>query len=67
MSTLPPFPPGVEIYPTSGPRKWRGELHDGPVKLEARGNTPEAVLMELVRSYPDPALEFVPRVPGIDG
>jgi hypothetical protein len=63
----PPFPPGVEVYLTSEPRGWRGELRDGRLKLEAQESTPEAVLAELVRQYRDPALEFVPRVSGIDG
>jgi hypothetical protein len=51
----------------SEPRGWRGELHDGRLKLEAQGSTPEAVLAELVRQYHDPATEYVPRVPGIGG
>jgi hypothetical protein len=47
----PPFPPGVEVHLTSEPRGWGGELHDGPVKREARGDGPEAVVAELVRLY----------------
>jgi hypothetical protein len=47
----PPLPPGVEIYLVSLPRGWRGELTDGPTRLEASVTTPEAVLAELVRLY----------------
>jgi hypothetical protein len=64
MSQPPPFPSLVEIYLTSGSRRWRGELHDGRLKLEVQGDTPEAVLAELVRQYHEPALEYVRRVPG---
>jgi hypothetical protein len=65
MSAPTPFPPGVEIYLVRHPRGWRGELHDGhDLKLEARADTPEAVLAELVRQYQDPAPDIGPRVPG---
>jgi hypothetical protein len=64
MSLPPPFPPGTEIYLTSGYRRWRGELRDGRLKLEAQGDTPAAVFAELVRQYHEPALEYVRRVPG---
>jgi hypothetical protein len=64
--TTSPFPPGVEVYLTSEPRGWRGELRDGTLTVEARGDGPEAVLVELVRKYRDPELEHVPRVPGLD-
>jgi hypothetical protein len=51
MSAPTPLPPGVEVYLVCLPRGWRGELHDGSLKLEARGATPEAVVAELVRLY----------------
>jgi hypothetical protein len=62
-----PLPVGCEIYLTCEYRHWRGELHDGRLKLEARGDGPEAVVDELLRLYRDPATEHVPRVPGIGG
>jgi hypothetical protein len=46
-----PLPVGCEIYLTCEPRGWRGELRDGPLAVEARGDTHEAVLAELVRLY----------------
>jgi hypothetical protein len=46
-----PIPPGVEVYLISLPRGWRGELRDGPLQVEARGDTPESVLAELLRLY----------------
>jgi hypothetical protein len=64
VSLPSPFPPGVEIYLTSSYRRWQGELHDGRLKLEAQGDTAEAVFAELVRQYQEPALEYVRRVPG---
>ena len=64
MSPPPrPLPVGTEIYLTAEPCGWRGELRDGPTAVEARGETPEAVLAELVRRYRDPGLEFTPAVP----
>jgi hypothetical protein len=50
MSTAP-IPPGVETYLTSEPRGWRGELRDGTLAVEARGDTAEAVVAELLRLY----------------
>src|SRR5262249_60448996 len=69
MSASPrrPLPPGTEILLTCEPRGWRGELRDGPLRIEARGDTPEAVLAELLRQYDDDEREHVPRVPGIGG
>jgi hypothetical protein len=46
-----PLPPGVEIYLVCEPREWRGELRDGPLTVEARGDGPEAVVADLVRLY----------------
>jgi hypothetical protein len=45
------FPAGVEIYLVSKPRGWRGELRDGSLTAETRGDTPEAVVAELLRLY----------------
>jgi hypothetical protein len=46
-----PLPPGAAIYLTCEPRGWRGELRDGSLTAQARGDTPEAVLAELLRLY----------------
>jgi hypothetical protein len=46
-----PLPVGCEIYLTCEPRGWRGELADGPFTVEARADTPEAVLAKLRRLY----------------
>lgn len=46
-----PVPVGVEIYLTCEPRGWRGELRDGSLAVEARGDAPEAVVAELLLLY----------------
>ena len=46
-----PLPVGVEVSLTVGPGGVRGVLHGATLCVEARGDSPEAVLAELVRRY----------------
>jgi hypothetical protein len=48
----------MEIYLSNDHRdNWRGELHDGTRRLEARGSVPDRVVVELLRLYHEKVVE----------